>query len=46
MADDQKNILKLALETIMLKEVEYENAADVNSKISQMLSKITSSINK
>ena len=46
LTDEQKNILKQALEAIMFKENEYENAADLNSKISQMLSKITSSINK
>jgi hypothetical protein len=46
LSDDQINILQRALETIMLKESESENTVVENSKISEMLSKITSSINK
>jgi hypothetical protein len=42
MTEEQNLILKRALESIMLKEIEYENAANVNTKISNMLSKITS----
>ena len=46
LSDDQINILQRALELIMLKESEHRNSADVNSKIPEMLIKITSSINK
>jgi hypothetical protein len=46
LSDDQINILQRALELIMLKENEHGNSADVNSKIPEMLFKITSSINK
>ena len=46
LSDDQINILQRALETIMSKESESENTVVENSKISEMLSKITSSINK
>jgi hypothetical protein len=44
--DDQINILQRALETIMLKEIDCENTAALNSKIPEMLFKITSSIDK
>ncbi len=46
LTDDQKAILRIALGKIMFEEMEYEKAADVNSKISEMLSKITSNNKK
>jgi hypothetical protein len=46
LSDDQIYILQRALQTIILKEIDCENTAAVNSKISEMLFKITSSINK
>ena len=45
LTEEQNSIIKRALESIMLKEIEYESAANVNTKISNMISKITS-INK
>lgn len=46
LSDDQINILQRALETIILKEIDCENTAAVDSKIPEMLFKITSSIDK
>ena len=46
LSDNQINILQRALETIILKGIDCENTTAENSKISEMLFKITSSINK